>query len=196
MDYKVIYKKVKHGYVRINNDGKLTLTIPNRLKNNEWFKNILLKKWEILLKKMEKKSVLQDVEWDYIFLFGEKIPKNKIITKKTKNEKIFLSKYFKKILYDYSVPILDEMSGKLSKKYTELKIKKLISKRGSCSYDQKIILNQNLVHLPNKYIKYVIVHEACHLVQKNHSSKFRKLVEQYSPEYKQLRKEMKDIILR
>jgi hypothetical protein len=44
MDYTISYKKVRHGYVRLTHDGKLSITIPTFLKNDEKFKNSLIEK--------------------------------------------------------------------------------------------------------------------------------------------------------
>ena len=102
----------------------------------------------------------------------------------------------KEILYDYAKPIFDEYSQKLKISYKELKIRKVSAKWGSCTSDQRIMLNANLVHLPTRLIVYVIIHEACHLKIKNHSSRFRELVEIHCPNYKTLRKELRNYILK
>ena len=73
-------------------------------------------------------------------------------------------------------------------------IRKVRSKRGSCSYDNRIMLNLSLVHLPTRLIQYVIVHEVCHLKEKNHSLAFWALVAKYCPHFKVLRKELKNQI--
>jgi hypothetical protein len=56
-------------------------------------------------------------------------------------------------------------------------------------------LNLQLIHLSQKYIQYVAAHECAHLVQKNHSDKFWKVVESLYPKYKEIRKEMRKFIL-
>jgi len=44
MEYTISYKKVRHGYARLSQSGKLSITIPYSLKNNESFKNNLIEK--------------------------------------------------------------------------------------------------------------------------------------------------------
>jgi len=43
---------------------------------------------------------------------------------------------------------------------------------GSCTPKGKIILNKELIKAPKGCIEYVIIHELCHLVHHNHTSKF------------------------
>jgi hypothetical protein len=106
------------------------------------------------------------------------------------------SKLLKEILADYATPILDIYSKKIGIDYQKLSIRKTSSKRGSCTHDQKISLNLDLIHLPTKYIKYVIIHEACHMKVKNHSKKFRALVESFLPNYKETKKELRKFIIK
>jgi len=195
---EIIYKKVKNGYARISSDWMLKITIPIYLKNNKSFKEDLIKKAKKLKERHEKRDKYFTKDSEHIVLFGEKITLKEFqdqIEFKWKRTETKQVQSLKQILYDYSTSILDTYSTMIWKKYSELKIRKLKAKRGSCSYDQKIVLNMDLVHLPNKYIKYVIIHEACHLKQKNHSRKFRDLVAVYCPKYKIIRKELRNMLL-
>lgn len=190
-NYEIKYTDTRHGYARINKEWKLVISIPNFLRNDKKFHESLISKWQKLISRYNKKTHINIITDDEISLFGEATKKSEL----WKNQKQIQSE-LKKILYEYCEPILDSLSATIWKKYSELKIKKLKSKRGSCSSDQIIVLNQDLVHLPNKLIKYVIIHEACHLKHKHHQKSFRDLVENLCPNYKLLRKELKNIIIR
>jgi predicted metal-dependent hydrolase len=102
----------------------------------------------------------------------------------------------KDILKDYATPIFDMYSKKLWISYKSIIFRKTTSKRGSCTHDQKFSLNLDLIHLPTKYIKYVIIHEVCHLKEKNHSKKFRTLVENFCPKYKETKKELRKFVIK
>jgi predicted metal-dependent hydrolase len=56
--------------------------------------------------------------------------------------------------------------------YKELKIKKAVGYWGLCTPDNVITLNIHLMHLPEPLIDYIILHELCHTVHKNHGPQF------------------------
>ncbi|WP_425360547.1 MULTISPECIES: M48 family metallopeptidase [unclassified Candidatus Tisiphia] len=64
---------------------------------------------------------------------------------------------------------------------------KLIDNRnnwGSCNYLGELSFNWRLVFAPKNILEYLVVHEMCHLVEKNHSKRFWNLVMQDYPDYK------------
>jgi predicted metal-dependent hydrolase len=77
-------------------------------------------------------------------------------------------------------------------KYQNVSIKNATTRWGSCSYSNNINLNLNLIRLPDELSDYIILHELCHTVQKNHGYKFWELLERVSSNAKgkaqQLRK--------
>jgi len=199
---RIEYKNIRHGYARMDKDGNLLITIPLFKKWSE-FETIMIKKWEKLLKSYNTRTHINPIQKDTILLFGEQVPIKDFykyhITKKQPAPWNLLpatTKFLKKILEEYATPMFNEYSHKLWIKYQKLSIRKTSSKRWSCTHDQKFSLNLDLVHLPTKYIKYVIIHEACHLKVKNHSKKFRALVESFCPEYKQIKKELRKFIIK
>ena len=96
-----------------------------------------------------------------------------------------LKKLYKKIVKQYIDPIFDEICFK-TKLYPE-KINYRFAKRqwGSCSYKNDISINYMILQFPRKTIEYVVLHELCHLEEKNHSKRFYNLVSLYMPSYKQ-----------
>ena len=97
----------------------------------------------------------------------------------------------KKALYieakNYLPKRLEELSKKFGFEYNKIALKTGKTRWGSCSFQNNINLNINLMNLDEKYIDYVIIHELCHTVEKNHGKRFWELMETIIPESKKLR---------
>lgn len=63
---------------------------------------------------------------------------------------------------------------------------------GSCSSLSNINYNWRLIMAPISVIDYIVVHELCHLVHRDHSSRFWGLVEQTIPDYKKEKEWLKN----
>ncbi|HLN55368.1 MAG TPA: SprT family zinc-dependent metalloprotease [Bacteroidales bacterium] len=81
-------------------------------------------------------------------------------------------------------------------KVSELRIRTMKSRWGSCSSRGIISLNTELIRLPEVYLEYVILHELCHLKHHNHGAGFYELLSEICPGWKETRKELKRYILR
>ena len=62
----------------------------------------------------------------------------------------------------------------------------------SCSADGRISLNYNLLFLPRRLVRLVLVHELCHLIELSHSQRFWQLLETEEPDLRALTKELDD----
>ena len=77
---------------------------------------------------------------------------------------------------------------------TELSVRMLKRRWGSCTSKGKITISSELVKLDDIYLEYVILHELCHLRHHNHGKEFYKLLSEVFPEWKQRRNELKKYI--
>lgn len=78
-------------------------------------------------------------------------------------------------------------------RYKRVSIRNNSSRWGSCSYDNNINLNLHLMRLPSHLIDYVILHELCHIFEKNHDPNFWALLDKYTNgNAKRLAKEIKN----
>jgi predicted metal-dependent hydrolase len=102
-----------------------------------------------------------------------------------------LKKFYKKVAVKYIDPIFDEMCF-LTKLHPE-NITYRYAKRqwGSCSYKNDISINYMLLQFPLNAIRYVVLHELCHIEEKNHSARFYNLVSLYMSDYKQEEEKLK-----
>ncbi|MDD3741929.1 MAG: SprT family zinc-dependent metalloprotease [Bacteroidales bacterium] len=73
---------------------------------------------------------------------------------------------------------LEILSNQSGLKYHSVKIGTAGTRLGSCNSRNDIILSARLMLLPEYLIDYVILHELCHIVHKNHSERFYNLLNQ------------------
>mgnify|MGYP002321381273 CR=1 FL=1 len=107
--------------------------------------------------------------------------------KKREKEALYTKEKFKEIIEKNA----NELIQKTGLKPNKITIKQIKYAWGSCSSKKNITLNLELIKYSQHAIRYVILHELCHLKYMNHSKDFWNLVEKYMPNYKQVKKEFK-----
>ena len=88
---------------------------------------------------------------------------------------------------------LDRISRKTGLPYQNLTIRDQKTRWGSCSALKNINLNLRLIFLPPHLVDYIIIHELCHTQVLSHSSTFWKLVASFYPQYKEARKQLREL---
>lgn len=77
-------------------------------------------------------------------------------------------------------------------KYNKINITNAKKRWGSCNAKNNLNFPLRLASASEKIIDYVVVHELCHIKEKNHSKKFWNKVQRLMPDYKKHRKWLKD----
>lgn len=95
----------------------------------------------------------------------------------------------------YLVPWLEQVSDELSLPFSGVSVRGQKSRWGSCSAKQHINLNYALLFLPPECVRYLFVHELCHTVHLNHSSRYWQLVASKEPEYRRLERQLREATL-
>lgn len=73
---------------------------------------------------------------------------------------------------------------------SDVKIKQLTRRWGSCDQNSSIVLNLYLIQLPWELIDYVILHELTHTKHLNHGPDFWQTLEALAPNARQLKKQL------
>lgn len=105
----------------------------------------------------------------------------------------------KKAVWNFYSNCAESEVGRFIKAYSEklgiippvFKVKHQKRRWGSCSADNVLRINFQLLMAPPEQLEYVVVHELCHVKEKNHSVRFWKLVGKLMPGYEVHRKSLK-----
>lgn len=200
---EIIYKNNKNMYLRIKDDLKIVVTAPLRISekkiqkfvesNIDYISKVIIQKEEVLAKKQDKFQYLGKL-YDICYINERKIflGDEKALIGKNVNIDNWYKKNAIEVFENYYNSCFQNF--KEAKYKPLLKIRKMKGKWGVCNITNKTItLNLELIKLNPKYLIYVIYHELCHLKHPNHSKDFWALVEKYVPNYKQIKKEMKNV---
>ncbi len=87
--------------------------------------------------------------------------------------------------------LIQSYSFELGVQCSQIKIKPMKSRWGSCNSRGVIAINQKLKELPEVYLAYVAFHECLHLIHKNHGKEFNFLLRQKFPEVRTLNRNLK-----
>ncbi|HWK03800.1 MAG TPA: SprT family zinc-dependent metalloprotease [Puia sp.] len=71
-----------------------------------------------------------------------------------------------------------------------LQVRAMHKRWGSCTPSGRIILNPELIKASRGSIEYVIIHELCHLVYRNHTKAFYRLQEKVMPDWKKWKEKL------
>jgi len=214
--------RAKRLTIRIKNDGQINVTIPYLVSVREAVLFVNKKKDWILkiqekLKHKRTEQLLFNEQTDFSTV-NHKVSisryPGKKVKKKLTDEMLFIqipfvedigSQYIqtqiKQAILDTwhseAKDILIERTQQLAAKndfrLTEVKIKNMKTRWGSCSRNNTINLNLHLVRLPDHLRDYIILHELVHTIYKNHGKEFWKRLNELSGNAKELSKELKNI---
>ena len=191
----------KNTYLRVKEDLNIYVTTNYYTPNREIEKLIEDNKASIskmILRLMRKKATSENFmylgkKYDIVYLNSKEVILG--------NDKIFINRDYdiNKWFLKEAKRIFPEELAKIYKifpkdiPYPSLTIRTMKTRWGVCNTKTKrVTLNLELIKRDIKYLDYVVAHELSHLVYPNHSKDFWNLVELVIPDYKVLRKEMRE----
>lgn len=204
-DYLVIIEKKnnKNLYIRVTEDLKIKITC-NYLFTKLSIKKVLEDNRQSIEKMIDKQIKKNETnKREYNNLLGKKL---NIIYKEVKKpiynldtiivkDDVMLNNWYKKYAKDVFKKYLDEAYYVFDEKipYPIIKVRSMKTRWGVCNRrDNSVTLNLELIKKDPEYLNYVIVHELSHFIHFDHSKAFWHVVEKYCPDYKTVRKKLKE----
>lgn len=191
----------KNTYMRVKDDLQVYVTT-NYYTKDKVIEKLIQDNFDSIKKMYQRKVKQQEYEEKFYYL-GKKYD---IIYLNSDDlvlgsDKVFISRNYDldKWLLERSRIIFKEELDKIYKifpveiPYPSLTIRKMKTRWGVCNVRVKrVTLNLELIKKDLKYLDYVIVHELSHLKFPNHQKEFWSLVSKVIPNYKELRKDLRE----
>jgi len=92
---------------------------------------------------------------------------------------------------EHLIPRAEEMARTLDVRIERVSVRCQRTRWGSYSTRGTISLNAQLLFLPERLVRFVLLHEVCHAMHPNHSPEFWALVRAHEPEADRLREELR-----
>ena len=120
------------------------------------------------------------------------VPKRSTIMKREE----IMSDWYRLELRQEVERLMNVWQKKIGVKVKGWGIKKMKTRWGTCNYKSgRIWLNLELAKKPIEFTEYVVVHELLHIIEKNHSERFVKLLTHFLPKWRSLKDELNRFIL-
>ena len=202
MEYKIVRSKRRTLCLQVI-DSKIIVRSPYLLpqryidrfieEKHDWIKDTL--------SKIESKKV--QLKTNEIFFLGKKRLLNFSDQELIEEEKLQISTRgesrlekklaLEKFLKDNTVKYVTTYLAKYKQfSFQTIKYSVYKSKWGSCSANDELTFNTKLSMCPVEVIEYIVVHELCHTIEKNHSLNFWNEVKKILPDYKLRRKWLRE----
>ena len=172
---------IKKQELILNNNIQAPLKYKTGEKHYLWGKEYTL---QLVLKKDLKKSVIDN---DNAIIFLPVSPRSKKETREKLLNELYREELKKAIPY-----VLEKCVKIVGKRPSEVKIRNM-KNWGNCRYhDKRITLNLKLAKKDPICLEYVMIHELCHLIEFNHGKKFKKLMDEFCPNWKEIKKRLNE----
>ena len=105
--------------------------------------------------------------------------------------KTAIDKGFKKELkrrIDEFLPECEEITGQKVSAYT---LRKMTTSWGLCHIKERdVVFSTQLARKNDEQLRYVIIHELTHLIEANHSSRFKEYMTKFMPDWRRIKREL------
>lgn len=191
--------------IRINSQ-QVELVLPNKIALSTAY-NFLLQKEAWVRNKLQKSLPLVPIDKTTIPIFDKvhsithievnyvkvHINNNKVIvySPPQKHQKTLIN-FLQNSLLTEVTAIVTSLEQEHQFNFSAIKITNSKTKWGSCSSKSVLFFNWRLIMAPKRILKYVVIHELCHLIEMNHSKRFWQLVAAFCPDYSDSRLWLKE----
>ena len=215
IEVKIVKKRIKNMYLRVNKCGEIVLTAPMFLSESV-IESFVFSKQEWIKSARERATVKQKHirlydEGEEFFLLGKDTVLHTDTTRKSGyyfrgNELVIcvgenstlesrrkeLVEFYRDAMNEILPDIFDKCQRQSGLYTNEWRVRDMTTRYGSCNTKEKRIwISLWLMEKPPECINAVVYHELAHLKVKGHNKDFYELLEKICPNYREVEKLLK-----
>lgn len=214
---EVVYKDIKHVHLSVYPPtGTVRITAPRRT-NIQTLRAFAISKlgW---IREQQKKLQAQDrqppreyLDRESHYLWGRRYLLNLVeadaapkVTRKhgciilqirpgadLETREAVMNQWYREQIRAMAPGIIAKWEPVMGVKVSRYFVQRMKTRWGSCNPDAATIrLNSELAKKPRECLEYIIVHEMVHLLERNHTERFRTLMDQFLPHWQHSRKRL------
>lgn len=219
IDFEVIYRKRKTMEIRVEPPGKIKVIAPEGLpedlimetvhKKAKWIQRALSSVKDVEYRPYNRQFVNGEsflylganyplqIELDESMRRPEvKLNLGKLLVKSpSQDEQVIrgaLEKWYRMKCQEKIEERIEYYKDQVGAEPTEVKVKEQKKRWGSCTAQDRLLFNWRCIMAPSYILDYIVVHEMCHLIHKNHSKDYWASVAEILPDYKERRQWLKE----
>ena len=172
--YELEIKPVKNINLRIRPDGSIHVSA-NRRHSIRQIEELFASNAKMILRAMDHAAVLRE---------------NASEIRQVSREQE--GKEAEKVVEEYCRKYYPFFSHSCGGQMPEIRYRRMRSRWGSCAPKKRVLtFNTRLAYVPERCVEYVVVHEFCHFLFADHSSRFYEAVSSCLPDWKMRRAELR-----
>ena len=173
MEIKVTKKAIKNIYLRVTDKGEVEVTAPYWYTNRQ-IDEFVRSKAGWISRNLEKQRIRKEKEPEYLAH-----PELREEARRRLRARL-----------EERAPLMEARTGL---KASSWKIRDMKSRWGSCNTETRAItINLRLADRSDRELDYIILHELCHIKERHHDRAFWSLVEKYMPDWKEVRRKLRE----
>ena len=103
------------------------------------------------------------------------------------SREMLLNEWYRAALKQRIPLLIEKWQPIIGKTVSEWGVKRMKTRWGTCNISKsRIWLNLELAKYPEACLEYVVVHEMTHLLERNHTSRFKELLDGFIPDWKKV----------
>ena len=98
-------------------------------------------------------------------------------------------------IFERRLDLCYEVARRLGVARPTIRLRRMKTRWGSCTKKGEILLNTELIKAPLHCIEYVIMHELCHLRERNHTKEFYRILSRCMPDWERRKQRLAVVII-